>query len=83
MTLDITTPTFEEVYAETRRGYLAAGIEDADLTYLTREFYEGLQAETEQDAAPSRASASDRCDAGNPDDPIEGVLLHHMVFLGG
>jgi hypothetical protein len=82
MNLDATNPTFEEAYAETQRGYQAAGVDDADLSYLTREFFDELLGRAEQKSPPSRSSAGDTCAPLSPGSPPVSDLIHHVVFLG-
>jgi hypothetical protein len=80
MTLNETGPSFEAAYAETMLVDREAGLEEADLSYLTIELFEELLA---SEAGAGITSVADTEVAGLPGGPVGGELVHHAIFLGG
>jgi hypothetical protein len=79
--MNTTTPTFETAYAETKRAYETAGLPNADLSWLTEEFFADLLTNVQQQAAlTSLASISDTVAVFPPE---IGDLVHHVVHLEG
>lgn len=83
MKREIQPPTFEAAYAETVRVYDDAGIDAADLTYLTKELFEELLTATEGSAGEESLPVAAEAITSFPGETESGELVHNAIFLGG